>query len=210
MTEFAPAIKTLVYEPNEAQLKNLVAMLIGATPELSLVEARTSAEAKELLFSGAFSLCFIGLSIDWVRKHSLLSAYRKDPAVGRCGLIAVSDQHDRVSVLSLLSAGAHGVLLAPIRVESLRATVDTVLARTSNLTDEAQEQVNSLPWILEGVARRLETIALNLAKTEHNEAAIKAEGKTIQEALLLAFSGRTEEHEQFTERLLKALREYDQ
>ncbi len=186
-----PATTTvLILDRDPEERRYLAGLLSRIGTHLAVIEAESEYDALEHLMREKIAVFCIGSGYPHAVQLEILSRNSQTVSGRRCAFVVITETNLREEIVSLVNAGASGVILTPIQLRTLEGTIETALSLVRETNTAEVDQVNSLPWILEGIARRLESIAskLNAASSEPTPAT----SKQMQEALLLAFSGRTD------------------
>jgi DNA-binding NarL/FixJ family response regulator len=183
-------LRVIILDKDPSERRRLVGLLSQTQFNFAVIEAESEQSAVEHLNREEIALFFIGSGYPHLSQQEILLRHARTKVGSRCAFIVVSQYCSREEIGSLINAGASGILLAPLAIETIDDTIETAISLVREQNISETDQVNSLPWILEGIARRLESIAHSIKETASDP--IPASTRQMQEALLLAFSGQTD------------------
>jgi DNA-binding NarL/FixJ family response regulator len=190
-------IRILLAEPQASYRQFLLDLIKRVFADAVITRADTPEEVLDRLKPKGFDLCIIGQGIHQPEQLTLLRNCREQIPGSPCALVSVVHTTDNDTLLSYVYNGAHGLLLSPVSAESLAQVVTTALTAVKKQRAEpadTKERINSLPWILENFAMRLEDIAIRLRTAEQSGIAVEATPKLLKEVLLstISVSGETD------------------
>ncbi len=182
----------LLVDSDATRLAALREALVGAEISGQILQTTSLAGARQTISSGGIHICFIGAGIELATQQRFVTSVYDHWHEGSCAMIVVTELTDRNHLLELAELGVHGVLLLPVEETSLRQVVVNALhAYEEQLSKKpkAQEQVVSLPWVIESIADRLDAIARKEREVRPAQMTRDAVSiREIQEALISAFT----------------------
>lgn len=181
----------VILDNDEQAASGLVSLLeqaeIAATSEVIPTVSQTLSR----LLQGDIALCFLGASIGLPLHKKFIQSLAQLSPKPATAIVALTSSSDKQSLVEYVQLGFHGVLLIPYDTMSLRQVIVTALhALKSQLavSSSLQEQVTSLPWILEMVAKELDNLARDLREEQRMGRKVPVTAKSIRESLLKAFA----------------------
>lgn len=178
-------LRILLFDPLSAERKEMAAALQAMLPQIRILEEDAGIRTEPLAESGNFDICLLGPSLSVVQQLDFLARLRSRT---KAALIVVLAQLSKDNLSALLAAGAHGVLAKPYNKDLLKKVLSSALERfeQSHVAQEGEaEQITSLPWLLERVAKRLHIVASRLETETHLDALSAEAQKVILTRILL-------------------------
>lgn len=188
----------LLLDSDEQASSELISLLSQAEVAATTERVSTLSEALARLQKGNIALCFLGVSLGLPVHRKFIQSLAQLSPKPPTAIVALTNSSDKSSLVDYVQLGFHGVLLLPYNTTSLRQVIVTALhALKTQLAGGAslQEQVTSLPWILEMVAKELDNLARDLREQQRMGKKAPVTAKSIRESLLKAFAnGNLEEN----------------
>ena len=206
--KFTDKLKIVLAEPQATHRQYLLEQFKRTFPEAEVVESRSESETEAFLRTLTFDLCVLGSGFSEEVQHELAGYGREATVSSPCGVIPVVHRTSNEALLAYIRSGAHALLLPPISSESLAEVVDSALKSAKKKpagVSDAHEEINSLPWILESFADRLEAVAARLKSAEERGLFVEATPKIITEALLSAVAASSDKEDLGVERVAELL-----
>lgn len=201
-------IRILLVEPEQDSREKLVKQICRTDLSTEIAETDSVNSASKLLKSADFDLCILGLGLNEETQRRFLSSAPQGGQRIPCAMVPLVHNTDNETLLSYVRDGAHALLLPPLSPSSLTEVIRTALRAAGTEADqgeETSEHINSLPWILENFAKRLEDIAARLKTAEESGIVIEATPKIVSEALLSTIAASSEPDEQAVENIVQLL-----
>jgi DNA-binding NtrC family response regulator len=120
--------RILIVDSSIVERRKLVEAITDSGLGTQIREAKSVAEAKQLVRTANFDLCFIGVGLTEATQRDLIKTASKETMNERCALIPIAKRADKEKVLRYVQSGAHGVLLTPIQPEPLKRVIETAFS----------------------------------------------------------------------------------
>ncbi len=109
--------EVLIIDSSIVQRRKLTGIINQSGFLTNILEATSVAEAKQLLKSKDFDICFIGAGLSEETQCDLISSPSKN---AKCVILPIAKRFDKEKVIRYISLGAHGVLLTPVQTSQLK------------------------------------------------------------------------------------------
>jgi len=197
----------IVVESQISARKDLVDLVKHADIADQIVEASSVADACKAVLSRNFGLCLVGNGLTRETQKNFIRSIASAEQVKYCAIIALTPSPDKETVMDFVEAGAHGVLMTPPNLHSIRKVANVAFHGISaeRGKGDSGEQVTSLPWLLETVAEKLNELAICLEEEEQKGRKICASPKMLQEVVLRALAVSGDDDPSYPEDLLQEL-----
>lgn len=160
--------------------------------------------AQKTLAEEEVDICIIGSQFGEEEQDFLIRSVTRRVVPGKTLMVPVSPSEDKAILLKLVQAGAHGILVEPITLESLHRVLETSLRKHASGEASEREQLSNLPFLLEHLSERMRELA-DKVRERDPESSVAANPKLVQEALLGIIGSDASTDEETLERLAEFL-----